>query len=189
LNNVRSWVFRVLVLIGAALMLYTWFTPWWTAYVVELDVTAVKIFPYGMEVNMGGYEHWLGGADEVMPGWFTPFMWVYLGLCMIALLISLFINSEKRIVLGKFKLSLPQTIVSVVGLSYVIVVISAVGVIAMNAPNFYNAPLQGSVKVTMSSHETSFVNTALQFAYWLAGATGLMLTILGLLRSKIVGKA
>jgi len=181
-------MFRVLVLAGAGLMLYTWFQPWWTSFIVELDITAVKVFPYGMEINMGGYEYWLAGIESVMPGWFTPFMWVYLGLCTIALLFSLFASSEKRIGLGKLGLSLPQALISGVGFSYIIVVISAIVVIAMNAPNFYDAPLQGTIFVTMSRDEASYVTTAIRFGCWFACGVGLLLVILGLFRNKIIGK-
>jgi hypothetical protein len=123
-----------------------------------------------------------------MPGWFTPFMWVYLGLCIVALLASLFVSSEKRVGFGRMSLSLPKALISVVGLSYIIVAISAVAVIAANAPSFYNAPLQGTIFVTMSQDEASYVNTAIEFGYWFACGTGLFIAILGLLRNKIIGK-
>jgi len=188
MSNFRTWVFRILVLVGAGLMLYTWFQPWWQAHIVALNVYGVTIFPYGMEVNLDGHEAWLKGADEVMPGWFTPFMWVYLGLCIIALLFSLFASSEKRIGMGKLSLSLPQALISGVGLSYVIVVISAVITIAMNAPNFYDAPLVGSITVFISQEETSTVTTALQFGYWLACGVGLFLVILSLIRNRLLAR-
>ena len=188
MSNTRVWIFRVLVLVGAGLMLYTWFQPWWTAYIVELDVTAVTVFPYGMELDMGGYEYWVAGAEDAMPGWFTPFMWVYLALCMVALLYSLVASSAKGISIGKIRLSLPQVLVGGVGLSFVVVVVSAVIVIAIQSGNFYDAPLQGTIFVTKSRDEASYVETGLKFAYWLACGTGLFIAILGLLRNKIIGK-
>ena len=48
MGNVRSWVFRVMVLAGAAMILISWFQPWWTAYIVELKVTAIDIYAYGI---------------------------------------------------------------------------------------------------------------------------------------------
>ena len=188
MNNIRSWIFRVLVLIGVGLMVYTWFQPWWIAHVIVLNADAVKVFPYGMTIDLGGNEAWVEGADEVMPGWFTPFMWVYLGLCVVALLASLFVSSEKRVGFGRMSLSLPKALISGVGLSYIIVAISAVAVISANAPSFYDAPLMGTVYVYISQHEASDVKTSLEFAYWLAWGTGLFLVILGLLRNKIIGK-
>ena len=188
MSNVRSWVFRVLVLASAGLILYTWFQPWWTAYIVELDVYGVSVFPYGMEINMDNYSHWLAGADEVMPSWFTPFMWFYLGLCMVALLLGMFISDKKRVGLGKLTVSAPKALIGGVGLSYIVVVVSAVLVIAANAPDFYGAPLMGKIYVSMGSMQHSDVVTTLEFAYWLACGTGLFIAILGLLRNKIIGK-
>ena len=169
-------------------MLYAWFQPWWRAYVVELEVYAVAIFPYGMEINMGGYEYWLAGAEDIMPGWFTPFMWVYLGLCMIALLFSLFASGEKRVGLGKLRLSLPQALIGGVGLTYIVVVVAAVLVIVMNLSSFYNTPLQGSILITMSDFENSLVDTGLEFGYWLACGVGPLIIVLALFRNKIRGK-
>ena len=81
--------------------------------------------------------------------------------------------------LGKFKVSLPEALIGGVGLTYIVVVISAVVVIALNSPNFYDAPLMGTIHVSMSTQETSDVIVGLQAGYWIACATGPALLILG----------
>jgi hypothetical protein len=186
----RVWIFSILTLAGAGMFLYTWFQPWWTAYIVALKENGITIFPYAMVIGgtLKDYPQWLVGAE--MPGWFFRLMWVYLVACMAALLISLFAGEEK-VSLGKSRFSLQKVLVGGVGLSYIIIVLGCAIVIAMRAPQFYGASLQGSVFVHMAEHEgnaESYVETSLQLGYWLACSVGPLLLVLALLRDKIIGK-
>lgn len=192
IGGVRTAIFDVLTLAGGGLFLYAWFQPWWTAYIVELKEIGIAIFPYAMVIGTSllDYPQWLIGAE--MPAWFFRLMWVYLACTMVALVFSLIASEKSKIGLGKFKVSLPKALVGGVGLSYIVFVVVCVTVIAIRAPQFYNAPLQGSIFVRMAEHEgnaQSFVNTGLQFGYWLACAAGPFLVALALLRDKIVGKS
>lgn len=188
MSNLRFWIFRVLVLAGAGFMLVTWFMPWWSAWVAEIEVDAVIIHPWALESRVPTeYGYLLLGAETAMPGWFAPFMFTYLGLCIAALLFSLF-ASQKRVGLGKFRLSLPQAIIGSVGLSYIVIVAAAVITIAMRAGDFYDAPLIGRIYVVAEFFESTVVKTNLLFGYWLACAVGPLLIILAILRNKIIGK-
>jgi len=187
MGGVRAWIFRVLVLVGAGLVLYTWFQPWWSAFIVELDIQAVTIYPYGMEINMGEYAHWLTGAENSMPGWFFIFMWIYLGLAVALLLYSLF-ASEKRVSLGRFSWSLPKLLVGGVGLSYIVIVAAALITIAIKSGSFYGAPVQGTIFVSLEEQYESYVDTSLLFGYWLACGVGPFLVLLALFRNKIIGR-
>jgi hypothetical protein len=189
MGGVRDWIYRILVLAATGLWAYAWFTPWWMAHIVALKVDAVKIFPYGMSINMGDYPHWLAGADQVMPGWFTPFMWVYFGVVLAVLIYSALAASDARLKIGKFSMPLLNALVAAVGISFIIVVAAAVTMIAINAPNFYNGVLNGTIFVEMSEHESSYVNMGLQTGYWLACVAGPVLVLLALLRGKITGKS
>lgn len=191
-GNTRSWIFGILTIAGAGLFLYSWFQPWWNAYVVALKENGVTIFPYAMVVGstLKDYPQWLVGSE--MPAWFFRLMWVYLAACMAVLLISLFASAKVKLGIARWKFSLPQVLVGGVGISYIVFVVVCVAVIAMRAPQFYNAPLQGSVFIHMAEHEgnaESYVETSLQMGYWLACAVGPLLVALALLRNKIVGKA
>ncbi len=184
-------LFGILTLAGAGLFLYSWSQPWWLAYIVALKETGVTIFPHAMEIGstLKDYPQWLVGAE--MPTWFFPAMWVYLGLCIGTLVYSLFVT-EDWVSLGRFKLSLPQALVGGVGLTYIVFVVVFVVVVAMRAPQFYNAPVQGSVFVHMAEHEgnaESYVETSLQLGFWLACAVGPLLVVLAMLRNKIVGQS
>ena len=191
MTGVRAAIFGVLTLVGGGLFLYSWFQPWWGAFVVALKENGITIFPYAMVVGGGlkDYPQLLIGAD--MPDWFFKAMWIYLGLAMGVLMYSLFI-SEERIRLGKFKLSLSQLLVGLVGVSIIIFVVTFVIVVAVRASGFYNAPLQGTVFVHTTEHEgnaESYVNTGLQIGYWLALVAGPYLTAIAVFRDKIVGRA
>jgi len=43
MGNVRSWIFRILILIGAGLLMFTFLQPWWTAYIEALKINAVEV--------------------------------------------------------------------------------------------------------------------------------------------------
>ncbi|MFC2026585.1 hypothetical protein ACFLUX_01250 [Chloroflexota bacterium] len=189
MGSVRIWIFRTLVVVGGGIFVYSWFQPWWSAYIVELLLDALYIYPFGFESLIPTeYAWYIAGADTVMPAWFTPFMWVYFGLCLTALLVSLIIGSDKRIGWGKINMSLPTALIGGVGLSYIAVVAAAALTISANAEAF-GAPFWGKVYVDLQGRDlVSWVETGPQFSYWLACALGPLLIVLALLRNKIIGK-
>jgi hypothetical protein len=99
----------------------------------------------------------------------------------------LFASSKKGLNIGKLRMSLPTALVAAVGLSYIAIVVAAVIVIAINAGNYFNAPLQGTVFVYLTYEEFSDVRVSLLSGYWLACAVGPLLLILAGLRRFIVG--
>jgi len=185
MKNSRVWLFRVLVVVGAGLMALTWTMPWWTVTINELGRDIVKIYPYGLEQNLGEWASYASGAD--MPGWFGPLMWLYLGAAILALLVGAWIQNKSLSLFGK-KFDLPRWIVGLVGFTYVIAAVTAVIVIAMRAGSFFNTPVQGYFSIEFSEIHSGG-NASLQLGYWLAWGVGIFLMVLGLLRNKIVGKA
>lgn len=190
-SGVRTAVFGLLTVVGGALFMYSWFQPWWSAFIVALKENGITIFPYAMVVGGGlkDYPQLLEGAD--MPDWFFKAMWIYLGLAMGVLVYSLFLG-EERVKLFKFNLSVSQLLVGFVGLSIIIFFVTFLVVVAVRASGFYNAPLQGTVFVHTAEHEgnaESYVNTGLQMGFWLAVVAGPFLTALAVFRDKIVGRA
>jgi len=190
MGGARTWIFRFLVLVGAGLIAYTFTQVWWSAYIVALKTTAINIYAHGIVSLMPvEYSSWIVGYDKVMPGWFTPFMWVYMVAAVALLLFSMFASGKKRIGIGKFGLSLPSAIVTVVGISFIAVAVTAVAVISANLPAFYNAPLNGTFLIDMGEADISEIDTGLTTAYYIAAGTGLFLVIVGLLRNVIIGKS
>ena len=194
MGRARDWLFRVLVLAGGGLLAYTWFQPWWHTYVVEVKENAVVVFPWALNLSIPPeVEDWFTSFDNLMPSWFFTLMWIYFGLCIAALLFSLFASSEKGISLGRFRMSLPTALISGVGLSYIVIVVAALVTIAMRVGDFYNAPLMGSIYIDLGAEAdvqvASWVDTGFNLGYWLACAAGPVLIIFAIFRNKIIGRS
>ena len=181
------WVFRVLLVAGAAFMVYSWFSPWWSATVAGLPgKDHLLLRPWGVQVVA---QVKASGDQSLysMPWIFAPFMWTYLTVCMLALAASLFV--DRTISLGRIRLSLAVVLIGLVGLSYMAAVGIAYGVGELKAgwagTNFIG---KSSVKNAMSGAKVKMVSD-LQIGYWLALGAGAVLFVLALLRSPFVGKS
>ena len=114
-GGVMVWIFRALLLAAAAFMVYTWFQPWWIA-----DVAVIKgdndlvLRPWGVEV-VRQVRVQADPALYSMPAFFTPFVWIYFAVAMVALAASLFIN--KSISLGRIRLPIATILILLDGLS------------------------------------------------------------------------
>jgi hypothetical protein len=180
------WIFRALLVAGAAFMVYSWFSPWWSA-----DVSIVKgendmvLRPWGIQA----VAQVRANADESlysMPWIFAPFMWTYLTISMLALAASLFV--ERRFSIGRFSFSLAQIMIGIVGLSYMAAVGIAYGVGELKAgwagSNFIGTSM---IKNPMSGTKIKMVSD-LEIGYWLALGAGAVLLVLALLRGLFVRK-
>jgi hypothetical protein len=187
-RGLRLWLFRGLILIGAGFMLLSWYSPWWGARISDLSGSDHMLMrPWGVEVMAAEIRTYANRALYAMPEFFAPLMWTYLGLCMVALAISLFV--EKQFALGRFRLSLPQVLIGLVGLSYLIAVATAF-VIAQIRAGAGGVAFVGSsiVPNPMTGGSTRFTGE-LKLGYWLAIGVGTFLVALAVLRNTIVGKA
>jgi hypothetical protein len=187
MNNAKTWQFNALVTAGAAVMLASWFLPWWTANIEALGNDVVQIHPWGLEVDprLGGFTVFIKGAT--MPAWFAPSMWTYFGLCMMALLVSLCMRA-KEVAIGRFKIRLSQLLAGGVGLSYIVAAIIAVVYLSMRLKGFFDTPLQGRKPVDLGEAMRTYVNTSLLLGYYLTYCTGFWLLALALFHKKIMGK-
>ena len=181
------WIFRVLLVAGAAFMVYSWFAPWWSATLAGLPGKDHLVMrPWGVQVVA---QVKASGDDSLysMPWFFAPFMWTYLTVCMLALAASLFV--DRTISLGRIRLSLAVVLIGLVGLSYMAAVGIAYGVGELKAgwagTNFIGT---SSVKNAMSGAKVKMVSD-LQIGYWLALGAGAVLFVLALLRGLFVGKS
>lgn len=185
-GGVGVWIFRILVIAGAAFMLYSWFQPWWNG-----DVAVIKgpndlvLHPWGVEA----VAQVRANIDESMfqmpfPQIFGGFMWVYLAVCMLLLAVSLFWN--RRISLGRINVSAAMLLILFVGLSYMIAVGLALGIGILKAgaagANFIG---KSNVLEPGSGAKLKMVSD-LEIGYWIALAAGGVLTVLGLIRPLFV---
>ncbi len=180
------WVFRVLIVVGAAFMVYSWFAPWWSASIAALPGKDHLVMrPWGVQVVA---QVKASGDQSLysMPWIFAPFMWTYLAVCMLALAASLFVN--RTISLARINLSLAVVLIGLVGLSYMAAVGIAYGVGELKA-GWAGSKFIGtsSVKNAMSGAKVKMVSD-LQIGYWLALGAGALLFVLALMRGMIVGK-
>ena len=185
MSNARVWLFRVLILAAAGLMLYSWFMPWWMANVFEIAEDAVVIRPWGLEENLGPMVSMIKGSD--MPAFFAPAMWTYLGLAIAALLFALWVK-DRDVRLLRINFNLPKFIIGLVGFSYIVVVVLAVIIAAIRTGDFYGLKLIGYTFVDLGDPMVSGIEAGLLLGYWLACAIGPLLIVLALLRNKIIGK-
>lgn len=180
----KIWLFRALTVAATGLLLVSWFMPWWRAVILELD-RFVEIRPWGLEHNLGDLAPYIKTA--LMPTWFAPFMWAYLGVGVMVLLLSLFMP-ERVLRVGKYAFSLPQLLIAGVGISYIVVVVVAVVYASIRVDEFWHLKLIGHTLVEAGEIEKSYVDSGLLPGYWLACVVGPLCVVLGLLRNKILGK-
>jgi hypothetical protein len=186
--GILVWIFRVLLVAGAAFMVYSWFQPWWSGnFVVIPGDNDMVLHPWGVEA----VSQVRTNVDESLfsmpfPEVFTGFMWVYLVVCMLGLAATFFVTKRFRV--GPIPVSVPVLIILLVGISYA----AAAGIAyeigwlkaAASGAKFIGTssvlePATGA-KVRMTSQ--------LEIGFWLAIAAGGVLTFLGLVRPLFVRK-
>lgn len=187
MSNSKVWLFRALVAAGAGVMLISWYLPWWTIDIEELGPDLVQIRPWGLAVSerLGSFDILIKGA--AMPEWFGPAMYAYLGLCMLALVIALFVRG-REFGIGKLKLTLSQLLVGGVGFSYIVAGVVMAVYTTMRLGAFYNTPLQGRIYVDLGDMHT-YVTSSLLPGYYMIYVAGLVLIVVALFLDKIIGKA
>ena len=187
MSKLRSWLFRSFVIAVAALMVTSWLTPWWGSYSLQIGTSdVVRIFPYGLWQNLGGWSGFIKGLSE-MPVWFTPLMWLYLVLCMAGLAFALW-KMDKNIRLFGRNFNLPRLLIGIIGFSYVVVIIVfyfyAKFRVEQGGINFI-----GESYIALSPVTRGYVVCDYRIGLWLACAVGPSFLILALLRNMITGKA
>lgn len=185
-NSARRWLFRALVLIGAGLMLASWFLPWWSARISDLaGYDHIVLRPWGVEM-VAEVRTYADKALYEMPVFFAPLMWVYLGLCMLALAVSLFV--DRKFSFAGRQLSLPQVLAAFVGLSYVIAVVTAFTIATIRSGNAGIDFVGTSTVFNPMTAGNTRITGELKPGYWLAGGAGVFLLVLGLLRNTVIGR-
>lgn len=181
-----AWIFRILLVAAAAFMVYSWFQPWWSADVAVIKGTDdLVLHPWGIEA-VGQVRMGADPALYEMPAFFTPMVWIYFGVAMLALVVSLFVNV--KISLGPIKLPLAAVLIALVGLSYLVAVGLAYWIGDMRATAM-DTKFIGQSQYTdpMSSRKVKMV-AELRDGYWYALYAGVALFVLALVRFLFVRK-
>jgi hypothetical protein len=184
-NTMGLWVYRLLVVVLGAGMVYSWLQPWWTIDAESFGPDLVQIHPWGLGLNerLGDFVIFLKGSE--MPAWFAAFMWTYLGLCMVALLVGLWIKSGHKFGIGKIKIELNELLVGGVGLSYIIVGIVAAIFAGMRTKALMNVSLLGRSWLDLGGEFQTFVESRFLIGYYLVYVVGLLLIVLAFARPML----
>lgn len=190
MSATRIWIFRGLVLAATALLLYSWFQPLWGLDIKLLRADAVLVYAWGEEVNVGTWAQQF--KLPTMPAFFQPLMWAYLAIIVLLLLFSLF-APERKIGIGKLRMSLPRAIIGIVALVHLIFVVMVPIMISMKLNQFQLAgvytPLQGTVTYNLGEPYISEAVSSLRPGYYLHWVVAVSLLVLFLLRNVLVGKS
>ncbi|MEQ1899170.1 MAG: hypothetical protein ABL866_00400 [Devosia sp.] len=181
-TGIGVWIFRVLLVAGAAFMVYSWFQPWWSTDIAVIKGEADMILhPWGVEAAAQVRNNIDQSAFQMpFPAVFAGFMWVYLVVCMLLLAASLFVTRQVR--LGPINLSLAMLLILFVGLSYMAAAGLALGIGQIKAAASGVAFLGKGVYVEPVSEAKLKMVSQLEIGYWLSLAAGGVLTFLGLVR-------
>jgi len=190
----RIWLWRGLVIAGLGLLLLSWLLPWWGALIPM--VTTLKdsliIHPYGLQVIMSEEDLAYMGitVKGMLPSWFTSAMWTYLGLCVGALVYSLF-TGDKEVKISKLNIKWDSLLNGIVGFSFIVVAVMA-AIIAMIKMGQYGMHFIGTTSYAIPGYEeeaeigvVANVEASLRFGYWLAYGAGLFLIVLAFFRRRI----
>jgi hypothetical protein len=186
MNTLRSWLFRGSVIAVAGLMVASWLLPWWGSWSLQIGhYDVVQIFPYGLRTNLGGWASLIQGFSE-MPAWFSPLMWLYLGLCMAGLAFALWkMNKNVRLVGRNFNLS--RLLIGIIGFSYVMVIIIFYFYAKMRV-EAAGIHFIGESYMVMGIAGKTYVFSGFRNGLYMACAVGPLFLILALLRNQITGK-
>lgn len=179
-----AWIYRALIVAGAAFMLYSWYLPWWTAKFSPITGSNhMVLHPWGVDVNRQ-VRRFSDNSLYDMPAFFSPLVWTYLGACMLLLLISLFVS--RQISLGRLRISVASILIALVGLSYVgtAVIAYVVGTIKAAAAG---TSFIGRTTMSDPNYTDDFYMTSqLESGYWIAVAAGVVLIVVALIRRVFV---
>jgi hypothetical protein len=195
MNTARVWIFRALVLIGAAGFVYSFFQPWWIAHCESTvaGIHDVVIHPYGLDAGgLEGYFTLLPDPSVVeVPQLLIIVIWIFFGATLAAMLLGIIFNKATLPVFGK-RLNVSRWTVGVVGLIYIVVCVAAM-LFAMPKIAALGMPFVGDAWVHLGDFAMwkieLDVTAWIPFGYWLAIGTGVYLIVIALLRNKIVGKS
>ncbi|MFC1846872.1 hypothetical protein ACFLYS_02290 [Chloroflexota bacterium] len=171
----RLWLFRILVLAAAAVMLTSAILPWWTSHVDvwgEAELRQVG----DIEITVKLYQHGIPDSEQreffsadITPSYQVVLAWVYMGVSVGLIALSAFLKGKK----GRWLLG-------IAGLVYVVYAVIAI-ILIINRTGALEYPVQG-IKVG----DGYTMETSLLIGYYLAYVSGVACLVLALLRDKIL---
>jgi len=177
MNTTKIWIFRILGLCAAALIIASFLLPWWTADIQEVGImNGLTMHPYGLEHKMQEYADWL--KKDSPPFFLTVIALVFIVVAMIALLISLFLKQPRG-----------SLIMVIVGIMYLGFALVASGYLYWSISK-YDIKLTGYSYVDETQGLPWHTGILSRFlpGFYLAYAGGILTVVLAFLRNKITGE-
>lgn len=179
-SNWRPWLFRILVVVAAGLMVISFAMPWWTASIDHVSrgrVGEIEIYAHGLRHTLVQYASWM--ANDETPFYQTVIAWVYLAASVGLMFYSTWLKGKKG-----------QLLLGGVGLIYIAYAVIAIFVVIGNRTPDFGVSLEGwsQLKVVTEEFEEEWVDvrSSLPLGSFLAYAAGGMCIALALLRGIIV---
>jgi hypothetical protein len=187
MSKFRSWVYRCLIAIGIGGLITSWLLPWWGCYIIAIGMDdKIVIHPYGLWEGLGGWGGMLGDM-AAMPGFFTPLMWCYFGLCIGALIFTMWkMNTSIRLIGRNFSLS--GLVVGLVGFSYAAVILIFYLYAKMRVGDL-GVEFIGMTYINPTPMIHTYAYTGYRDGLWVACGASAYLFVLAWLKNIIVGRA
>ncbi len=186
----RTWIFRILTVLGTGLFVLSWLLPWWRTYIMEpeLYMEYMQVSPWGLLTSLPidyrpYYNPWL------MPDWWPIFAWAFFGVLVAAMLFSLIAKDKVFNIFGKIKISLPTLCILGVGVLYILTLAICVTMVYIKVNQFTPGfKLVGDTFISLGGAIEGTMHAQFEMGYWVACGTAILIIILALLRNKIMGK-
>ena len=183
---VLVWIFRVLLIAGAAFMDYSWLQPWWSGdFAVIPGGPDMVLHPWGVDAVSQVASNVDESAFELpYPQIASIILWAYLVVCMLGLLASLFWQGRLR--LGRFSVSWALIIILLVGITYAVAPVIAYEIGTLKAAAS-GAKFVGSSNVLEPATGVRVkMVSQLEMGFWLAIYAGAAVFVLGVIRILFV---
>jgi hypothetical protein len=184
--GILEWIFRVLLVAGAAFMAYSWFQPWWSGdFAVIPGAPDMVLHPWGVDA----VSQVRTNVDESLfqmpfPEVFAGLMWVYLVVCMLALAVSLFWKGRLR--LGPINVSWAMVFILLIGVSYAAAAGIAYEIGTLKAAASEAKFIGISNVLEPATGVRVKLTSGLELGFWLSLIAGGVLTFLGIVRFLFV---
>jgi hypothetical protein len=177
MHSIRTWLFRILVALSAALIVISFTMPWW-----KTDAVAgggggffIKIYGYGLRHNMVKLAQYV--AADITPVYQTVLAWVYVaGSAGLALFSAWLKGLKGRLLLGG------------VGLAYIAYALIAMYARIAKRLVEFNIALQGTSSSGMYRQVNIVFHSAIGTGFYMALCAGGALAFLAIFQSVITGR-
>ena len=168
-----GWVVRVLAIIGAGGLIYTFTLPWWQCIFTK-NLKWIYIYGWGLRHNLELLQMYI--APDITPPYMTTLAWIYMAVICLVLIAGSFIKKWWGTIM-----------VGAVGIIHFIYTYAAVHVVIQGRLGFYNTPLEGHVQFEQGLAVTA-ANTAISKGYYYSLIVAAVIIVIALIKLFLVDR-